>query len=270
MALYRRWLKTNVRPQRQVGYTVVTVRLFLGDMTAKQMRDLAALSRSYSQGQLITTQWQDICLPWVQFENLRQLYDDLVRIELALPEAQRIQDITACPGADSCQIGVTSSRGLARALTELLERPEYKTEDLAGLRIKISGCPNSCGQHHIADIGFFGAARNLNGRLVPHYQLLVGGGFEDGRVHFGQPVLKIPAKHAPQALERLLQFYRRERLDQEPFRAFVQRVGIPALQHVLQKFTVVRPPSEEPEIYQDWGKTSEFSLGGIGQGECAG
>jgi sulfite reductase beta subunit-like hemoprotein len=269
-ALYRRWLKTNVQLQRQPGHAVATVRLVLGDCSAEQMRALAELSRRYAQRQLIITQGQNLCLPWVRFGDLPALYADLVRINLALPEAHRIQDITACPGADSCQIGITSSRGLAAALTELLEQPQYKTDDLKDLRINISGCPNSCGQHHIADLGFFGASRAVAGRAVPHYQLLVGGGFGDGRVRFGQPVAKLPSKHVPQALERLLQCYRRERTDHEPFGAFVQRVGVEALRRLLHGFTVVGSYAEEPDAYRDWGKPGDFSLSGMGQGECAG
>lgn len=266
----QRWLATNIRPQRETGFAVVTVRLLLGDLTASQMRQVAGLARRYAKGQLITTQWQDVCLPWVRFEALPALYEELVRIQLALPDAERIQDITACPGADTCQIGVTSSRGLARALMELLERPEYKTEDLKALRIKISGCPNSCGQHHIADIGFFGAARSVGGKLLPHYQLLLGGGIEDGRAQFGAPVVKLPAKHVPQAVERLLQQYRRERYDRESFHAFVQRIGVPTLAQQLEDLTVVQPQADASGIYQDWGRTEEFNLGGMGQGECAG
>ncbi|MBI2105025.1 MAG: nitrite/sulfite reductase [Candidatus Omnitrophica bacterium] len=269
MAALRRWLATNARPQRQAGHWIVTVRLPLGDLNVHQMRELAELARWCSRGELITTQWQDLCLPWVESGQLERLYDQLAEIGLALPEAERIQDITACPGADTCQIGITSSRGLARALTELLERPDYRTEDLAGIRIKISGCPNSCGQHHIADIGLFGSAKSLNGRLVPHYQLLLGGGLADGAAHFGQPVVKLPAKRVLPAVERLLGHYREQRADHEPFRTFVERVGLSSLQEVLEPFTAV-PSEEQADAAIDWGKTEPFSLGGMGQGECAG
>ena len=269
MAAFRRWLTTNARPQRQAGYWIVTVRLPLGDLNVHQMRELAELARWCSRGQLITTQWQDLCLPWVESGHLERLYDQLVELGLALPEAERIQDITACPGADTCQIGITSSRGLARALTELLERPTYQTDDLAGIRIKISGCPNSCGQHHIADIGLFGSAKSLSGRLAPHYQVLLGGGVGDGAAHFGQPVVRLPAKRVLPAIERLLGYYRAQRTDHEPFRAFVQRVGVPALQRELEPLTAV-PLAEQADASIDWGHTEPFSLGGMGQGECAG
>ncbi len=267
---FQQWVVTNVQPQRQPGFVIATVRLLLGDLTAGQMRQVAVLARRYSKGRVITTQWQDVCLPWVPQDQALTLFDDLARIGLALPDAQRIQDITSCPGADTCQIGITSSRGLTRAITEVLSRREYQTEDLAGIRIKISGCPNSCGQHHIADIGFFGGARSINGKLAPHYQLLVGGGWEQGAARFGQPVAKIPAKHVPEAVERLLQCYRRQREDGETFRAFVQRVGIPALQQIVEPCLALPAYAESPFAYRDWGQSGDFSLGGIGQGECAG
>ncbi len=264
-----RWLATNLRPQRQSGYWTVTVRLPLGDLSSMQMWRLAQLARLHGRGELITTQWQDLCLPWVQPQRLEPLYDELSWIGLALPQACRLQDITACPGADTCQIGITSSRGLATALTRLLEQPLYHTGDLKDLRIKISGCPNSCGQHHVADIGLFGAAKTLNGRLIPHYQLLLGGACADGAVQFGQPVVRLPAKRVPQAIERLLACYRKQRLDHESFRAFVQRVGVAAIQQELEPFTLLEVGTE-PEAAKDWGKAEPFSLGGMGQGECAG
>ena len=268
-AAFQRWLTTNARTQRQAGHWIVTVRLPLGDLNVHQMRELAELARWCSRGQLITTQWQDLCLPWVESGHLERLHDQLAELGLALPDAERIQDITACPGADTCQIGITSSRGLARALTELLERPEYRGEDVGRLRIKISGCPNSCGQHHIADIGLFGAAKSLNGRLAPHYQLLLGGGIADGAAHFGAPIVRLPAKQVLQAIERLLGYYREQRAEHEPFRAFVQRVGPPVLQRLLEEFAAV-PVAEAADAAVDWGQAEPFSLGGMGQGECAG
>ena len=263
------WVKTNVAPQRQAGFMIVTVRLPLGDLAASQMRQLASLAHRVSQGQLLVTQWQDLCLPWVPHADLAGVFEEVSRLGLALADANRIQDITACPGADTCQIGITSSRGLATVLTQLLDRPVYKSDDLKGLRIKISGCPNSCGQHHIADVGFFGLARSIEGKLAPHYQLLVGGGCANGEVRFGRPVEKIPAKYVPHVVERLLQCYRRQRLDHEPFSAFVDRVGIPALQQRLREFAAVKSYAEDPELFRDWGRTTEFTLAGAGQGECA-
>lgn len=278
---YRRWLATNVRPQRHAGYAAVTIRLLLGDLTTIQMREVAELSRRVGRSQVITTQWQDLCLPWVAIEQLPALFEGLTRIGLAQSEAQRVQDITACPGVDTCQIGVTASRGLARALTQTLEQPAYLADDLQGIRIKISGCPNSCGQHHIADIGLHGAARTVHGRLVPHYQLMLGGGpavggtppsgqAEGGRWQLAQAVVKVPAAHVPQAVERVLAWYRSQRAPDESFRVFARRMGATPFQQLLQDLTDVKPPAEEPEAYRDWDRADAFTMAGMGQGECAG
>lgn len=268
-ALLRRWLGTNVRPQRQAGYWIVTVRLILGDMSAEQMGGLARLSREHGTGRLVTTPWQDICLPWVPTNALAPLHAALAALGLGEPDAERIQDITSCPGADTCQIGITSSRGLAGALMRVLKRPEYAAKEFASLRIKISGCPNSCGQHHIADIGLFGAAKNVAGRLIPHYQLLVGGRTAPGVAEFGLPVVRLPAKRVPEAVQRLLDDYRSRRQDGEAFRVYATRVGLPALQALLEPCATLEP-GQEAAAAEDWGQTTPFSLAGMGKGECAG
>ncbi|MBI2174504.1 MAG: nitrite/sulfite reductase [Candidatus Omnitrophica bacterium] len=267
-ALCHAWLKTNVHCQRHPEFVIVTIRCLLGDITASQLRGVASLVDKYGCNLAVTTQDQNLCIPWVPLEKLPQLYTELSLIDLGQAYAQRIQDITCCPGADTCQIGITSSRGLAQALTRLLEQPIFQTEDLKALRIKVSGCPNSCGQHSVADIGFSGAARTIGGRMVPHYQLLVGGAVGEEKIHFGQPVAKIPAKRVPEALERLLQLYRRQRCEGETFRVFIQRLGIPALQQALHDLTILQPNAEEESLFRDWGKSVPFVLS-VGQGECA-
>jgi sulfite reductase beta subunit-like hemoprotein len=268
-ALYRRWLATNVQPQRQAGFAIATVRLALGDMTVPQMHALATLARQFGQGQLVVTQWQDICIPWVRGGQLPALYAGLGAIDLADAEADRIQDITACPGADTCQIGITASRGLATALMQMLSRPEYAGDDLRDVRVKISGCPNSCGQHHVADIGFHGASRVVDGRPVPMYQVLVGGGLDgNGEGGFGTPVLRVPAKRVPEALERVVAWFRAQRRDGESVRAVVQRVGTDPLKALLQP--LAEPVLDGPGAWQDWGQSHDFTLVGMGKGECAG
>ncbi|HEX9780545.1 MAG TPA: nitrite/sulfite reductase [bacterium] len=267
---YVRWVKTNAQPQRQPGVAMVTVRLLLGDLSVPQLRGLADAARRFSGGRVVTTPWQDVCLPWVREEDLPSLYAVLVPLGLGRADAERIQDITSCPGADTCQIGITASRGLATALADTLDAPEYKTDDLQALRIKLSGCPNSCGQHHIADIGMFGSSRNVAGRPVPFYQVLVGGGCGDGEASFGQTVARLPARRVPQAVEALLAWYRRERTDGESFRACVERAGTAPIERALAPFAVFEPNPEDPEAFRDWGHTEDFSLGGMGKGECAG
>jgi ferredoxin-nitrite reductase/sulfite reductase (ferredoxin) len=189
---------------------------------------------------------------------------------LAEPEANRLFDVTSCPGAETCQLGISASRGLARALEARFKEVGLSGEDIENVRIKISGCPNSCGQHHVADIGFFGGARKVNERLAPHFQLLLGGLTEEGKARFGQPVLKLPAKRIPEAVVRMLELYRQERQSpMELFRTFAARVGVEYWKQALTPFETLPPYDESPEAYRDWGAETDFSLGGMGPGECA-
>ena len=143
-------------------------------------------------------------------------------------------------------------------------------EDLDNIRIKVSGCPNSCGQHHIADIGFFGGAKKVGEHLAPHFQLMVGGMTDEGKAIFAQPVLKLPAKRIPDAVIKMLELYRKDRTSaKELFRDFSGRVGIAYWKAALEPYTSLPAYEQTPEAYRDWGADTEFSLGGMGPGECA-
>jgi len=249
---------------------VVTIRLRLGDITSAQMRALAQIIRRYGGEHLRTTIEQNLVLRWVRNEHLAALFSELEPFGLAEPEANRLYDVTSCPGAETCQLGISASRGLARALEATLKDRRLAGSDIEDIRIKVSGCPNSCGQHHIADIGFFGGARKINERLAPHFQLLLGGFTEEGKAQFGQPVMKLPARRIPDAVVQMLVLYRQERQSpQEPFRLFAQRIGLDYWKQALASFEALPPYDESPNAYRDWGAESEFSLGGMGPGECA-
>ena len=267
---FRRWLFTNVMGQKQPGYSVVTIRLRLGDITSFQMRALARIVRRYCGGQLRTSIDQNLILRWIRNEQLAALFSELEPIGLAEPEADRLQDITSCPGASTCQLGIAASRGLAGAVETRLKAAGLTGNDLDHIRIKISGCPNSCGQHHIADIGFFGGARKLHDRLVPHFQLLLGGITVERVAEFGQPILKLPARRIPDAVAHILQRYRRDRTsEQESFRTFASRMGVDYWKAALEAFTTLPPYEQAAEAYRDWGADTDFSLGSMGPGECA-
>ena len=267
---YKRWIFTNVTGQKQPGFSTVAIRLRLGDVSSAQMRGLAQILRRYCGGKLRTSIEQNLILRWVRTEHLTALFPELAAIGLAAPEAGKLQDVTSCPGAETCQLGIAASRGLARAVEDGLKAARLSGPDIDDIRVKISGCPNSCGQHHVADIGFFGGARKLNDRLTPHFQLLLGGLTEEGRAKFGEPVLKLPARRIPEAVVRIIELYRKDRQSaQEPFRVFAGRVGAAYWKHALEPFTALPPYERSPESYRDWGAETEFTLGGMGPGECA-
>lgn len=267
---FTRWMLTNVIGQKQTGYSTVTVRLRLGDITSAQMRALAKIIRRYCGGFVRTTIEQNLQLRWVRNEHVAALFGELEPIGLAEPEAGKLYDVTSCPGAETCQLGISASRGLSRALEARLKEAGLSGADIDNIHIKVSGCPNSCGQHHIADIGFFGGARKVNEHLAPHFQLLLGGLAEEGVAKFGEPVLKLPARRIPDAVIRILERFRRDRQSpQEGFRAFVGRVGMDYWKQALNEFTTLPSYEQSPEGYRDWGSETDFSLGGMGPGECA-
>ncbi|MBI4342186.1 MAG: nitrite/sulfite reductase [Candidatus Omnitrophica bacterium] len=267
---YARWLLTNVINQKQDGYSAVTIRLQLGDISSAQMRGLAAIIRRYCGGMLRVVITQNLMLRWIRNEHVASLFSELAPLGLSKTESERLADVTSCPGAETCQLGISASRGLARALEARITQAGLAGEDVESIRIKVSGCPNSCGQHHIADIGFFGGAKKVNDHLAPHFQLMLGGMTEEGKAEFGKPILKLPSRRIPDAVVRILALYRTDRQSpQESFRTFAARVGLPYWQQALTEFTTLPAYAESPDAYRDWGAETDFTLGGMGPGECA-
>ena len=266
---FKRWMFTNVIGQKQAGFSTVTIRLQLGDQSSKQMRELAKILRRYGMScRVVIT--QNLMLRWVRNEYLQALFSELEPLGMAETEAEKLSDVTSCPGAETCQLGISASRGLARALESRIKEAKLSGEDVENVHIKVSGCPNSCGQHHIADIGFFGGAKKVGEHLAPHFQLMVGGMTDEGKAIFGQPVVKLPAKRIPDAVVEMLTLYRKDRTSpQESFRDFSNRVGVAYWKQAMESFTTLPAYEQSPEAYRDWGAETEFSLGGMGPGECA-
>ena len=268
---FRSWQATNVYAQKQAGYAVVTVTLPLGDATAWQMRRLADLARRYAGGDVRTTVEQNIVLRFVADRDVPALHRGLAEIGLAEIGAGAISDVTACPGTDTCKLGIASSRGLAG---ELRQRLSAKFEGLdpavQGLHIKISGCFNSCGQHHLADLGFYGVSRKVGGTTVPHFRVVLGGQWEKNAGSYGLTIGAVPSKRIPDLVERLTQKYLSEREAQEPFRDFIDRIGKQALKPLLDELAVVPPYQLDRSFYSDWRDPREFTVSDIGTGECAG
>ena len=265
------WRHTNVYQQRQDGYAVATVTLPLGDLTGRQMRRVAEIARRYVGDAVRTTVEQNIVMRWVCEADLPALYRELQAIGLGQPGAGTVADITACPGTDTCKLGIASSRGLAAELRARLTGAEgARDAAVEGLRIKTSGCFNSCGQHHIADLGLYGVSRTVNGYTVPHFQIVLGGKWVDNAGAYGLAIGAVPSKRVPAAVQRISERFVAERQQDETFQAFCQRIGKRALKEMLADLTAVPLHDEAPEFYSDWGDPREFTLGDMGTGECAG
>jgi sulfite reductase (ferredoxin) len=268
-ANYKRWKETNVRQQKQAGYVSVIVRCLLGDIYVPEMHALADIARKYCGGRMRTAITQNLYLNWVPEKVLPLLYADLVKTGLAEANAERVADITRCPGADTCQIAITHSKGLAANLTPIFTNGMANAEELQDIKIKISGCFNSCGQHYIADIGFYGTSKSVNGKDVPHYVMLLGGYTTEGLAKFGKPTIQVPARRVPDAVKALLNFYRSDRQGDEKFRPFVERVGTAKIKELLQEYTTIPSFETNPKMYEDLGDDGKLFKMEMGKGECA-
>ncbi len=269
---YNRWLKTNIRAQKQPGYVTATIALPLGDITANQLRSLADIVRKFTNGTVRLNVEQNFVIRWVSKADVPALFQELNAVGLGQPGAGNILDIVACPGTDTCKLGISSSRGLASELRRRLSEKSFQMDEaLQDLHIKVSGCFNSCGQHHVADIGFYGVGRMIKGFQVPHFQVVLGGQWEENAGSFGLPVVAIPSKRIPEALDRLTDFYLRTREKNERFTKFVKRVGKAQIRGVLEDLAKTAPDHEQDaSFYSDWRDPREYSTGDVGIGECAG
>ncbi len=268
---YREWLRTNVYRQRQPGYAVATIALPLGDLSSVQTRQLAEVARRYVGDAVRTTVEQNIVLRWVAEGDLPALYEELVAIDLAAPGAGTIVDVTSCPGTDTCKLGIASSRGLAGELrTRLAARQFELDEAVRGLRIKVSGCFNSCGQHHVADIGFFGNSRKVNGVTVPHFQVVLGGRWRENAGSYGLAIGAVPSKRIPEVVDAITSRFVAEREGEETFQDFIGRLGKKELGALIADLKTVPPVDEDQSFYTDWGDARVFTMGDMGIGECAG
>ncbi|HMD49174.1 MAG TPA: nitrite/sulfite reductase [Bryobacteraceae bacterium] len=262
---YEKWLETNVSEQKQHGYAIVTVKVPQGNLIGSQMHGLARIARDAGDGLLRVTVDQNLVLAYMPLRSLPRVYAALRLIGLADSGAHEIDDVTTCPGAYSCNLALTKSMTLGAALAG--EVRGHRDPLVRKLNIKISGCPNSCGQHWIADLGFYGNARKIEGKEVPYYQMLLGGGYDaSGILRFGVAVQSIPARLAPTAVRRVLEHYQANRVDGETFREYVLRYKVETFR--LMTNDLVKPAELNPEMYRDWGDDVEYSLQ-LGRGECA-
>lgn len=268
---FTRWQATNVYKQRQAGYVVATVTLPLGDLASWQMRRLADLTRKYCGDTIRTTVEQNIVLRWVSERDLPELHRALVELGLGDSGASTIVDVTACPGTDTCKLGIASSRGLASELSQRLAAKALDLDEaVRGLHIKVSGCFNSCGQHHICDLGFYGVSRKVGGATVPHFQVVLGGKWEENAGAYGLAIGAVPSKRVPDFVASITEKYVRERAKGESFQQFVTRTGKKDLKALIDGFAKVPAYSEDRTLYSDWHDPREFTINDMGVGECAG
>ena len=266
---YLRWMRNNVSKQRQPGYCHVTVRLPLGDFTAGQMRVLADLAEAYGDGTMRLTIEQNVLYRWVKTESLEPFYQRLAAAGLNAPDALTLSDVISCPGAESCRLAVTQSRGLGRVLTEFFSARPDLVDLVPSGNIRISGCPNGCGQHHIGSLGFQGSVRKVGGKALPQYFVLVGGGVTDEGAHFGKVVAKIPARRITDAVDRLLTLYREEReSDAEELGAFYRRISPAVATEWLKDLVELRPEDTTADDFIDLGESQAFDPI-VMDGECS-
>ncbi len=260
---YGRWAEHNLMSQRQAGYGAIWIKLLAGTFYSHQMRGLAQLlEKNDLTGARIAVN-QDLVIPWVPFDRVRAIYEELRALDLATPGARTISDVTGCPGATTCNLGITRSLTLADVLSR--ELAGQSDPEIQKIRIKISGCPNSCGHHHIADIGFYGNARKIGDQQAPYYQLLLGGKVDASGVRFARQVMAVPARPVPAILRELLAFYQQDRQAAETFSAWVARTPDKTISDRLRPLADVNQASED--FFVDWGDTETYSLK-LGRGEC--
>ena len=267
---FEHWVETNVDPQKQDGYRAATLKLPLGDIQAEQFHQIADLTRKYAGGRARITHQQNIALRWVPEKALYEVWEELNRIGFGDAGLHEITDVVSCPGTDSCKLGITSSMGLGRAVGETLQDMNITDPLVKQMHVKMSGCPNGCGQHHIADIGFHGAAAKAPGGQVPAYEFFIGGSYDEGDARFGlRTRTKIPAKRVPEALKRIIGFYQERRNDGELFKDFAARLGPAEFEPILQELHDVGELNRDTiGEYIDWDKTVKYVLE-RGEGECA-
>jgi sulfite reductase beta subunit-like hemoprotein len=263
---FRRWENASVIRGAANGTVSAIAYAPLGDITADQFRALARIQRHFKSDVRLSNR-QNVVFRSLQPSQMRELYDMLDAIGMAQPGAELARDVVACPGADTCNIAVTQSRGLAKAIGDKLE--EEGLAEIGGVRINISGCTNSCGQHHASDIGFFGAERRAHGKSLPGYQMLLGGYVGEEQIHFGEKALRVPAKAAPEAVARVVRRFAAERSAAETFQGWLARSGgAVAVADGLRDLDEIPQPDVAPDFFIDYGETGPFS-GEVGDSECA-
>jgi sulfite reductase beta subunit-like hemoprotein len=267
---FERWAQANVRPQRQAGFAAVQVKVVRGDLTPEQFRGLAAVMRDFCGGYARTTVHQNLLLRWVRDEAIYDVWRRLADLGLGDAGADEINDVVSCPGTDSCKLGITSSMGLNHAVRERIEAMGITDPLTRKIHIRMSGCPNGCSQHHIGNIGFYGASIKVGQHTIPAYVAHIGGNYEGGEIVYGSRLkVRLAAKRVPEAVERWLRKYEAERNEGEGFNAYAERVGTAAFEDEVRDLAMpVEFGLETMNHFIDWQRKVPFEVI-RGEGECA-
>ena len=267
---FERFRAANVAAQKQDGYVTVEVKIVRGDLTPEQFRGLGQIMREYAGGYARTTVQQNLVLRWVRHESTYDVWRALSELGLGDAGSREINDVVSCPGTDSCKLGITSSMGLNEAVQERIEAMDITDPLTRQIHIKMSGCPNGCSQHHVADIGFYGASIKVGEHTIPAYIPHVGGVYEGGEVKFGTRLkLRLPAKRVPEAIERWLRHYESARDDGESWGAYTERVGTGELEGLVKDLSMPAEFGlETMNTFIDWNRNVPFEVV-RGEGECA-
>ncbi|MDQ6817694.1 MAG: nitrite/sulfite reductase [Actinomycetota bacterium] len=265
-----KFVESNVKPQRQHGFSTVEIKVPRGDLTPEQLRGVAKLMREHSGGYARTSVHQNVILRWVRDAAMYEVWRALTELGLGDSGADEITDVVSCPGTDSCKLGITSSMGLNEAIHEQLVQMRIDDPLTRRIHVKMSGCPNGCGQHHIANIGFYGASMKVGEHTIPAYIPHVGGAYEGGEVRYGQRLkARLPAKRVPEAVQRWVRLYESQRLDGEEFNAFVDRVGPAEFEARVKDLTMpIEFNLQNMSLFVDWSRSGPFEVV-RGEGECA-
>jgi len=267
---FERFCRSSVQPQRQAGFSTVQAHVYRGDLSPEQLRGLAAIVREYSGGYARTTVHQNLLLRWVRDEAVYEVWQRLSELGLGAAGADEVEDVVSCPGTDSCKLGITSSMGLNAAVRERVQAMEITDPLTRRVHIKMSGCPNGCSQHHIANIGFYGASIKVGEHTIPAYVAHIAGNYEGGEVVYGTRLkVRLAAKRVPDAVERWLRLYEADRLDGEAFNAFAARVGSKRFEDEVRDLALpIEFSLETMNTFIDWQRDAPFQVQ-RGEGECA-
>ncbi|HEY8867421.1 MAG TPA: nitrite/sulfite reductase, partial [Solirubrobacteraceae bacterium] len=269
-AQFERFREANTKPQRQAGFSTIEAKVTRGDLTPEQFRGLGQIMREYTGGHARTTVHQNFVLRWVRDEAIYDVWRRLSDLGLGDAGADEVNDVVSCPGTDSCKLGITASMGLNQAVQERIEAMGITDALTKRIHVKMSGCPNGCSQHHIANIGFYGASMKVGDKTVPAYVAHIGGNYDGGEVVYGTRLkVRLPAKRVPEAVERWIRLYESDRRDGEAFNDFAERVGAKEFEDRVRELSL--PPEFSLETindFIDWTRSEPFQVI-RGEGECA-